>query len=112
MNRRDRKALSEIVRLCDLAAELVTRGHEWFFGDPAGVPGLAVESLIVKIGENVARLSPPTIDAHPQVPWSQIKRMRDLMAHHYEGTSYTRVWNTMTRDIPQVRIMITAILEE
>ncbi|WP_245988722.1 hypothetical protein [Flexivirga caeni] len=64
---RDTAALREVMRLCGVGAELVARGHEWSRGhewyrsDPVNVPGLAAESLIVKIGENVARLSAETI---------------------------------------------------
>ena len=73
---RDEAALREIIRLCDVGARLVARGHDWYTNDPDGVPGLAAESLILKVGENVARLSPETIDAHSELPWSPMKRMR------------------------------------
>lgn len=102
MNRRDAAALREIVRLCGVGANLVARGEHWYHADPDNVPGLAAESLIIKIGENVARLSADTTDRHPEVPWSLIKRMRDRMAHHYEGTDYGAVWDTMVVDLPTI----------
>lgn len=102
MNKRDAAALREIVRLCGVGANLVARGEEWFLGDPDNVPGLAAESLIIKIGENVARLSAETTDRHPEVPWSLIKRMWDRLAHHYEGTDYGAVWDTLIIDLPTI----------
>lgn len=102
MNKRDAAALREIVRLCGVGANLVARGEEWFIGDPDNVPGLAAESLIIKIGENVARLSVETTEGYPEVPWSLIKRMRDRLAHHYEGTDYGAVWDTMIVDLPTI----------
>lgn len=102
MNERDAAALSEVVRLCGVGARLVARGHEWYLGDPDNVPGLAAESLIIKIGENVARLSVGTTDRYLEVPWSLIKRMRDRLAHHYEGTDYEAVWDTMVVDLPTI----------
>lgn len=99
MNGRDGAALTEIVRLCGVGANLVSRGHEWYLNDPDNVPGLAAESLIIQIGENVARLSADTTDRHPEVPWSLIKRMRDRLAHHYEGTDYGAVWDTLVSDL-------------
>lgn len=102
MNERDAAALGEIVRLCDIGANLVARGREWYLGDADNVPGLAAESLIIKIGENVARLSVETTDRHPEVPWSLIKRMRDRLAHHYEGTDYEAVWDTLVVDLPTI----------
>lgn len=106
MTSRDDAALREIVRLCEIGARLAARGREWYIGDPYNVPGLAVESLIVKVGENVARLSAEMTGRHPDVPWSAIKRMRDRLAHHYEGTDYDAVWDTLAVDFPAIHAYI------
>ncbi|UYM07677.1 HepT-like ribonuclease domain-containing protein [Solicola gregarius] len=103
MNARDLAALREIIRLCDVAANLTARGHDWYTGDPDNVPGLAGESLIIKVGENVARLSAETIAHHPDVPWADIKRMRDRLAHRYDATDYAVVWTTLSADLPTIR---------
>lgn len=112
MNERDAAALREVVRLCGVGANLVVRGHEWYLGDPDNVPGLAAESLIIKIGENVARLSAGTTDRHCEVPWSLIKRMRDRLAHHYESTDYEAVWDTMVIDLPAISRGIQSLQAE
>lgn len=109
MNSRDAAALGEIVRLCRVGADLVSRGHEWYVGDPANVPGLAAESLIIKIGENVARLSTETTGRYPEVPWSLIKRMRDRLAHHYEATDYEAVWDTLVADLPAISAAVRSL---
>ena len=102
MNVRDAAALREIDRLCGIGANLVGRGHAWYAGDADNVPGLAAESLIIKIGENVARLSADVTRARPDVPLSLIKQMRDRLAHHYEGTDYEVVWDTLVSDLPTI----------
>lgn len=112
MNTRDAAALREIVRLCDVGAALVTRGHEWYVDDPDNVPGLAAESLIIKIGGNVARLSADTTDRHPAIPWSLMKRMRDRLAHHCEGTDYGAVWDTLVVDLPTIRGHLAGLDED
>ena len=106
---RDAAALREVVRLCDVGAALVARSEAWYRADPDNVPGLAAESLIVKIGENVARLSERTTQAHPQIPWSSIKRMRDRLAHHYEGTDYGAVWDTLVVDLPTISAYLQSL---
>jgi len=103
---RDGRALAEIVRLCDLGARLVARGEEWYRSDPDDVPAMAAESLVIRIGENVARLSDATTSRYPEVPWSLIKRMRDRLAHHYEGTDTGAVWDTLVADLPAIRSRI------
>lgn len=110
MRDRDARSLREIVRLCDDGGRLADRGHEWYVSDELNTPGLAAESIIMKIGENVARLSDETIAANPQVPWSSIKRMRDRLAHHDVVTDYDAVWATLTADLPRVRAAIASIL--
>lgn len=112
MNPRDAAALHEIVRLCSVGGALVERGHAWYTGDPDNIPGLAAESLIIKIGENVARLSSQTTDRHPEVPWSLIKRMRDRLAHHYEGTDYEAIWDTLVADLPTIDAYLRNALQE
>ena len=112
MSERDQRALSEIVRLCDDGARLAARGHEWYVADELNTPGLAAESIIIKIGENVARLSDEMVSTNPHVPWSSIKRMRDRLAHHYEATDYDAVWATLNVDLPRVRAAIAALVGE
>lgn len=112
MSEKDERSLREILRLCDNGTRLAGRGHEWFISDELNTPGLAAESIIIKIGENVARLSDETIVANPQVPWSSIKRMRDRLAHHYEATDYDAVWATINVDLPRVRAAIASLLAE
>lgn len=112
MNERDDRALREIVRLCDNGARLADRGHDWYVSDELNTPGLAAESIIIKIGENVARLSAETIAANPRVPWSSIKRMRDRLSHHYEATDYDAVWATLVTDLPRVRAAVAALVGE
>lgn len=109
MRPRDAAALREIVRLCDVGASLAARGHDWYAGDPDNVPGLAAESIVIKVGENVARLSDELLARHPDVPWSDIKRMRDRLAHHYEGTDYAVVWSTLSTDLATIRSHIEPI---
>ncbi|WP_230379529.1 hypothetical protein [Microbacterium sp. ZXX196] len=50
MRERDERALREIVRLCDDGGRLADRGHDWYVSDALNTPGLAAESLIIKIG--------------------------------------------------------------
>ncbi len=112
MSERDDRCLREIVRLCDDGTQLAARGHEWYVSDELNTPGLAAESIIIKIGENVARLSEETVVANPQVPWSSIKRMRDRLAHHDEATDYEAVWATISVELPRVRAAAASLLAE
>lgn len=103
-------ALNEILRICDVAARLVARGVGWYESDSDNTPGLAAESLIIKIGENVTRVSEVCREEHPGVPWRDMKAMRNRLAHYYEGTDYQIVWDTLERDFPVLRILIEEVV--
>lgn len=110
MSERDHRWLREVVRLCDDGTQFAARGHDWYVSDELNTSGLAAESIIIKIGENVARLSEETIVANPQVPWSSIKRMRDRLAHQYEATDYDAVWATISFELPRVRAAVAVLV--
>jgi uncharacterized protein with HEPN domain len=101
--------LQEIERVTAHGARLVARGRDWYDSDPDNVPGLAAESLIIKLGENAARLDADFIQDHPQVPWRAIKDMRNRLTHQYDATDYQVVWTTIRVDFPELRSMVRAI---
>ncbi|WP_371514664.1 DUF86 domain-containing protein [Kocuria sp. WRN011] len=51
-----------------------------------------------------------TGQAHPSVPWLLIKRMRDCLAHHCEGTDYGAIWDTLVFDLPTIHDYVEATL--
>lgn len=61
---------------------------------------LAVIRCFEVIGEAVKRLSPDVQKKYPDIPWSQMAKMRDLLIHAYERVDLDEVWNTVQNDIP------------
>ena len=49
------------------------------------LPQSAVQHKILVIGEAVSRLSPDFLQAHPEIPWMHIKRMRNTLIHRYDS---------------------------
>lgn len=60
----------------------------------------AVRIRLLEIGEAVKSLPPDVISAEPDIPWSQIARMRDQLAHRYFDTSQAIVAATIEHDLP------------
>ena len=84
MSRSDPERLRDIlecIEAIDRAEATVAR----YPGDPdvAKIALDAVQSRVFTIGEAVKGLSLGLRQRYPDVPWSDMARMRDLIGHHY-----------------------------
>lgn len=62
----------------------------------------AVQHQIMIIGEASKRLTPAFRDAHPDIPWNAIARMRDRLIHGYGTVDLGVVWITANEAIPEL----------
>lgn len=65
---------------------------------------LAVERNLEIIGEAAARISIELKDSTPDIPWRQIKGLRNIIAHEYGEIKQERIWALVIKEIP---ILIT-----
>ena len=61
----------------------------------------AVAYCISVMGEGAKRLSPEFQKSHPEVNWSDVAKMRDLLVHAYHRVDWNVVWETVTTSIPE-----------
>jgi uncharacterized protein with HEPN domain len=47
---------------------------------------------------------------HPEVPWNQISRMRNVLIHIYFGIDLDIIWEVVERDLPVLKASVDAIL--
>lgn len=66
----------------------------------------------VVIGEAVKHLAPETRDSAPEIPWTDIAGLRDLIAHEYFRIDIHRVLEIVERDLPPLEQAIDRILEK
>lgn len=62
------------------------------------------------IGEAASQLGRGFHDQYPQVPWSQIIAMRNVLVHEYFGVDLDQVWVTVERDLPMFKLAIDELL--
>ncbi|MDP2479822.1 MAG: DUF86 domain-containing protein [Candidatus Palauibacterales bacterium] len=55
------------------------------------------------IGEAAKRLSSDYRTCTSDIPWSDITGMREKLVHDYMGVDLEAVWETVTRDVPELR---------
>jgi uncharacterized protein with HEPN domain len=61
-------------------------------------------------GEAVKRLSPAFRASRPEIPWSQIAGMRDVLIHGYDRIEFDRVWSAIERALPDLLAALTPML--
>lgn len=64
------------------------------------------------IGEAVRSLAAAYQQQHPEVPWSQMTGMRNILVHHYFGIDVAVVWAVVERDLPILSRQVAALLDE
>ena len=60
----------------------------------------AVIRRIEIIGEAARRISEETQAAYPEIPWSDLISMRNVMIHEYDDIDIGIVWETVINDLP------------
>ena len=62
---------------------------------------------VLQIGELAARAIEYGIDReHPDIPWRQMRGMRNRLVHDYEGIRLDVVWETIHDDVPQLLTLL------
>ncbi len=73
------------------------------------------QDLVVRrleiIGEATKNLSNEFREKNPTIPWKRMAGMRDIIAHHYFGINYNRVWETVVQLLPPLKQQIKEILQ-
>lgn len=84
------------------ARYLVDLGREAYLADtPQGrLLRNAGERLLIKVATIVERLPEEFKADYPDIEWSNINRMRNLVAHQYDKVNDDLMFVTLRRDIP------------
>jgi uncharacterized protein with HEPN domain len=62
----------------------------------------AVRIRLLEIGEAVKAIPADLLATEPAIPWSEIARMRDHLAHRYFDTSHAILQATIDTDLPEL----------
>ena len=62
-----------------------------------------------QIGELVRHLDNEFIELHSELPWAQIRGLRNRIIHDYEGVNLNLVWEIISYDIPRLIINLKEI---
>ena len=108
---REKGILLYIIKHCSrIENKIANVSFETFFSDE-DVKEI-VSFNILQIGELAKNLSSDFLKQYPNMPWRNIKGMRDWVAHGYGTINLEEIWRTATQDIKPLREYCESILDE
>lgn len=94
------------------AIEKYTQGMEFntFIEDRRTVD--AVVRNLMTIGEAAVHVPEDICLRHPEVPWYEMRGMRNFVVHEYFRASDSVIWDTIQVDLPPLLNLLNKILEK
>jgi len=103
---RERQRLDDIQAAVDAIRAHLQRGD---LSD--GLVFDAVRIRLLEIGEAVKALPAGLLNTQADIPWRQIARMRDHLAHRYFDTAHAILQATVDDDLPELERAIHALAD-
>ena len=96
----DKLRIAHILKSAAQIAEVVSHPKDKALSVQANADSLCYHFIL--IGEASAAISDDFKAAHPEVPWAVMKQMRNILVHEYMQTNMDIVWDTATKDVPEL----------
>ena len=74
------------------------------------VLALALVRLMEIVGEAANRVLNEEQSRHPEIPWTQIVRLRNRLIHGCDAIDYEILWHILNRDLPELVFSLERIL--
>ncbi len=108
--RDDRERVLDILEAIERIERVSVRGREFFYDDEMAQVWVIHHLQI--IGEAVRGISSEFRTANPDIPWSDIIGMRNVLIHHYFGIDRDAVWNVVEHDLPALKSQLQSLVRE
>ena len=106
--RTDRQRLEDILEAIRRIEKHAVKGKAEFGKDEL------LQSWIMRhlqvLGEAARGVAQPVKDAHPEIPWLNITGMRNALVHNYFEIDEVAVWDTVQKDLPNLKKQISGLL--
>jgi uncharacterized protein with HEPN domain len=107
--RRDKEYLSDIIEAIERIAQYAEGLAYSDFIQDKKTQDAVVRNLEV-IGEAAKGITGALKKRYPEIPWSDMAKLRDRLAHHYFGINYEIVWNIVSKELPSVHDQLASVL--
>jgi uncharacterized protein with HEPN domain len=72
----------------------------------------AVTMDLIIVGEAAKHVPAETRKIQPQIPWSKIVGMRNILTHNYPEADTEIIWKTVKKRLPELKPAIHELLDE
>ena len=108
---RDSFALFDIYRAANKVVEFSQGFDQRTFLADERTQSAVLHQLLI-IGEAVKRLSPEFRQEHPQIRWTPMAGMRDMLIHAYDTVDLDEVWRTVSVEVPGLIYKLLPLLPD
>lgn len=72
----------------------------------------AVSRCFGIFGEAAKPIPENVVAAHPEIPWAEMRAMRNIVVHEYFGVTNETLWKTAREDLPPLAVKLAPLLCE
>ena len=106
---RDREYLLDILQAAKLALSYVAGKNKEQFSKDTQCQDAVIRRLEI-IGEAARRIPEATKATLPQLPWTVMVGLRNVLIHEYDDVDLAIVWNTVADDLPKLVVALASAL--
>ena len=70
----------------------------------------AVLHNLAVIGEAARHVPKEVQNRYPNIPWNEMRDMRNIVVHEYFGVDLPIIWHTIQSDIPEILLLLEDFL--
>lgn len=101
--------ISDIIEAIESVLEY-TRGMSYAQFDRDRKTIDAVIRNFIIIGEAASHLSEDFLKNHPDLPWRDMRDMRNIIVHEYFGVDNMVIWETLKKNLPPILPLLRKFL--
>lgn len=110
---RNADVLRHIISYCDEISGAIQRfGEDFPVFAKDSVYKNATALCVLQIGELTAHLTDDFKQTYTGIPWTQIRALRNVVAHNYGRIDDESLWETITNDIPKLKDYCSVIIQQ
>ena len=100
---KDIRIIEKILHYCNETQSLISefkKNNKDYMNDSAFQ--LSTDMCIFQIGELSIHVSEELKKNNLQIPWAEMRGLRNVHAHEYDNVDRKKMWETLTKDIPDL----------